>query len=44
MFPRMLSTDTIRAHAKAFSGVRRLCVYRKLDSAIFVVKATENWV
>jgi hypothetical protein len=20
------------------------CVYRKLDSAIFVVKATENWV
>jgi hypothetical protein len=24
-------------------GIER-CVYRKLDSAILVVKATENWV
>ena len=23
---------------------RHACVYRKLDSAIFVVKATENWI
>jgi hypothetical protein len=23
---------------------RPLCVYRKLDSAILVVKSTENWV
>ena len=28
----------------ALKEIHLTCVYRKLDSAIFVVKATENWV
>src|SRR5208282_6464854 len=32
----------LRCHWTTVVGLT--CVYRKLDSAIFVVKATENWV
>jgi hypothetical protein len=34
----LINMRTTEKHA------RNPCVYRKLDSAIFVVKATENWV
>ena len=42
----LLTLHTFRLIGLSFliPGVVSPCVYRKLDSAILVVKATENWV
>jgi hypothetical protein len=36
--------ETQRCEQQRVASAQATCVYRKLDSAILVVKATENWV
>jgi hypothetical protein len=39
-----LHAKRVYSLANATQGIITSCVYRKLDSAILVVKSTENWV